>query len=142
MTPIKLIVAVTGGLLMAPLVTETGRLAVGAQSAQVGQGKAPGAVGRAPAAERAKADGDDHAAKPGADKNDDKPLLKFLKIQDRARSVVYAIDRSGSMATRGSLEVAKSELLMSLNQLSPDARFAVIFYNLKAHILIDDSRDW
>jgi hypothetical protein len=36
------------------------------------------------------------------------------------------------MATRNALEVAKRELLASLNQLPPDAQFGVIFYNLHA----------
>ena len=33
---------------------------------------------------------------------------------------------------RNSLEVAKREPLSSLDQLPPDARFSVIFYNLEA----------
>jgi hypothetical protein len=41
------------------------------------------------------------------------------------------------MASRNSLEVAKGELLASLNQLPPDAEFAVIFYNLVARTLSD-----
>jgi hypothetical protein len=41
------------------------------------------------------------------------------------------------MATRNSLGVAKRELLLSVDQLSPDAQFAVIFYNLEARILAD-----
>jgi hypothetical protein len=41
------------------------------------------------------------------------------------------------MATRNSLEVAKRELLASLNQLPPDVRFSVIFYNLRARVFTD-----
>jgi hypothetical protein len=41
------------------------------------------------------------------------------------------------MATRNSLEIAKRELLTSLNQLPPDAQFGVIFYNLRAFDPID-----
>ena len=41
------------------------------------------------------------------------------------------------MATRGSLDVAKRELINSLNQLPPDARFGVVFYNLHATVLSD-----
>jgi hypothetical protein len=41
------------------------------------------------------------------------------------------------MATRNALDFAKRELLTSLNQLSPDARFAVIFYNLYANVFSD-----
>ena len=43
------------------------------------------------------------------------------------------------MALNSSLEVAKRELLSSLNRLPPDARFAVIFYDLKARIFTDPS---
>jgi len=41
------------------------------------------------------------------------------------------------MATRDSLEVAKRELLASLDQLSPDAQFSVIFYNLRTKVITD-----
>jgi hypothetical protein len=41
------------------------------------------------------------------------------------------------MATRGSLEVAKRELNASLSRLPPDARFAIVFYNLHATVFSD-----
>jgi hypothetical protein len=41
------------------------------------------------------------------------------------------------MATRNALDMAKRELLGSLNQLPPDAQFGVIFYNLRAFNPID-----
>jgi hypothetical protein len=41
------------------------------------------------------------------------------------------------MATRNSLEIAKREMLASINQLAPDAQFAVIFYNLQTRLLSD-----
>ncbi len=41
------------------------------------------------------------------------------------------------MATRNALEVAKREMLASLGQLPPDARFAVVFYNLRSTTLAD-----
>ncbi len=69
---------------------------------------------------------------------DDRPAVTFFDARDRARSVVYAIDCSGSMATRHALDVAKRELLASLGQLPAEARFAGIFHNLKARILSDD----
>ena len=43
------------------------------------------------------------------------------------------------MATRNSLDVAKREMLSSINQLAPDAQFAVIFYNLQTRVLNDPS---
>jgi RNA polymerase sigma factor (sigma-70 family) len=66
-----------------------------------------------------------------------KPPVEFFGIRDRARVVVYAIDCSGSMATRNSLDVAKRELLASLGLLAPDSEFAVVFYNLEARVLAD-----
>ena len=59
------------------------------------------------------------------------PGTQFFGARDHAHSFAYVIDCSGSMATRNSLEVAKREMLASINQLPPDAQFAVIFYNLK-----------
>ena len=33
------------------------------------------------------------------------------------------------MTNRGSIDIAKGELLASLDRLPPDARFGVVFYN-------------
>ena len=65
------------------------------------------------------------------------PGTQFFGARDHAHSFAYVIDCSGSMATRNSLEVAKREMLASINQLPPDAQFAVIFYNLNARLLSD-----
>ncbi len=65
------------------------------------------------------------------------PGTEFFGAREHGRSFAYVIDCSGSMATRSSLDVAKRELLASLNQLPPDARFAVIFYNLNVRVLTD-----
>ena len=46
---------------------------------------------------------------------------EFFGAREHGHSFAYVIDCSGSMATRNSLEVAKRELLASLNQLPPDA---------------------
>ena len=67
----------------------------------------------------------------------DKPILEFFGARDRADSVVYVIDCSGSMATRNSLEVAKRELLVSLGPLPPESQFAVILFNLNTRVLSD-----
>jgi hypothetical protein len=56
---------------------------------------------------------------------------EFFGARERAGSFAYVIDSSGSMATRNSLDVAKSELLASLEKLTPDARFGVLFYSTK-----------
>jgi len=65
------------------------------------------------------------------------PGTQFFGARDHAHSFAYVIDCSGSMATRNSLEIAKREMLSSINQLPPDAQFAVIFYNLQARVLSD-----
>jgi hypothetical protein len=65
------------------------------------------------------------------------PGTEFFGIRDRGGSFAYVIDCSGSMLAKGSLEVAKRELLASLAQLSADARFAVVFYNTDAKVFTD-----
>ncbi len=65
------------------------------------------------------------------------PGTEFFGARERAESFAYVIDCSGSMASRSSLDVAKRELLSSLNQLPPDARFAIVFYNLRPTIFSD-----
>lgn len=65
------------------------------------------------------------------------PGTEFFGAKEHGRSFAYVIDCSGSMATRNSLEVAKRELLASLNQLPPDVFFSVIFYNLKPRVFTD-----
>jgi von Willebrand factor type A domain len=65
------------------------------------------------------------------------PGTQFFGARDHAHSFTYVIDCSGSMATRNSLDVAKREMLSSINQLAPDAQFAVIFYNLQTRMLND-----
>ena len=65
------------------------------------------------------------------------PGTEFFGTREHARSFAYVIDCSGSMAIQGSLDVAKRELIASLNQLPPDASFGVIFYSLHATVLSD-----
>lgn len=65
------------------------------------------------------------------------PGTEFFGAKETGRSFAYVIDCSGSMATRSSLDVAKREVLSSLGVLPPDAKFSVIFYNLRARIFTD-----
>lgn len=62
---------------------------------------------------------------------------EFFGVRERANSFAYVIDCSGSMASRNSLDHAKRELMASLGQLPPDARFGVVFYNLQATVFSD-----
>ncbi len=52
-----------------------------------------------------------------------------------ASSVVFALDRSVSMGVNNKLDLACRELLASLRQLPPSARFQVIAYNTSAQPL-------
>ena len=65
------------------------------------------------------------------------PGTEFFGAREHAGSFAYVIDCSGSMAAVNALEIAKRELVASLNQLPPDARFGVIFYNLRAIVFTD-----
>ncbi|WP_261341640.1 vWA domain-containing protein [Tautonia sociabilis] len=64
---------------------------------------------------------------------------EFFGAKDRATSFAYVIDRSASMTNRGSIDIAKRELLASLRRLPSDARFGVVFYNEKATPFLDPS---
>jgi von Willebrand factor type A domain len=65
------------------------------------------------------------------------PGTQFFGAREHAHSFAYVIDCSGSMASHNSLDVAKREMLASINQLPPDAQFAAIFYNFQAIMLTD-----
>lgn len=65
------------------------------------------------------------------------PGTQFFGARDHAHSFAYVIDCSGSMASHSSLEVAKRELLQSVDQLPPDAEVAVVFYNMTPKMLSD-----
>jgi len=72
------------------------------------------------------------------------PGTEFFGLRDRAGSYMYVIDCSGSMDLRAGstpgrvvLDVAKSELLASLDRLPADVKFGVIFYNQSARVLTD-----
>jgi hypothetical protein len=65
------------------------------------------------------------------------PGTQFFGARDHAHSFAYVIDCSGSMASHSSLEMAKRELLSSVDQLPPDAEFSAVFYNMTARMLTD-----
>src|SRR5581483_7459538 len=66
---------------------------------------------------------------PGGNSNGGPPGASFFQVASPARSVVYVLDRSGSMGPSGALERAKAELLLSLRRLPPEMLFQVIAYN-------------
>ncbi len=65
------------------------------------------------------------------------PGTEFFGARETAASFGYVIDCSGSMANRNAHSVAKRELLASLGQLPPDARFGVVFYNERPAPFLD-----
>jgi len=67
------------------------------------------------------------------------PSMEFFKDTASGWTFAYVINCSGSMATRNALDVAKRELLASLDQLPPGARFSVIFYNRRISVFTDPS---
>src|SRR5262249_3744008 len=52
----------------------------------------------------------------------------FFQVSTQAQSVVYVIDRSGSMGNGGRMALARRELLASLDRLPVSARFQIIPY--------------
>jgi hypothetical protein len=60
------------------------------------------------------------------------PGTEFFGTRETAKQIVYVIDRSGSMIHRNSLGIAKRELLNSMDELSEECSFAVIFYDTHA----------
>jgi len=54
----------------------------------------------------------------------------FFSVAAKGKSVVYVIDRSGSMGER--FGQAREQVIASLRQLPPDARFQVIAYDRSA----------
>lgn len=67
------------------------------------------------------------------------PGTEFFGATERAASFAYVIDCSGSMSNKDALRIAKVELLSSLDRLPPDARFTVVFYNIRATAFPDEA---
>ncbi len=59
----------------------------------------------------------------------------IFPVPAAAKSVVYVIDRSGSMGERGRLALARRELEASLRRLPESTQFQVIPYNRRAEAL-------
>lgn len=63
------------------------------------------------------------------------PGPALFRVAGKGRSVVYVIDRSLSMGPNNALDVARRELLSSLDQLPESVSFQVIMYNRRAEPL-------
>jgi hypothetical protein len=67
------------------------------------------------------------------------PGTEFFGAREHGTSFVYVIDCSGSMARFKALQRAERELNASLEQLPPDARFGLVFYNQESTTMPDES---
>jgi len=76
---------------------------------------------------------------PGAGNAGQKSLLP---VAAAARSVVFVLDRSASMGIDDRLGVAREQILATLGQLPPTARFQVIVYNRQCAMLLQGPSDW
>jgi hypothetical protein len=62
-----------------------------------------------------------------------KKATEFFGIDGYGQSFVYVVDCSGSMNQNGKFERARYELLQSIEQLTKEQSYFVIFYNHQAH---------
>jgi hypothetical protein len=76
---------------------------------------------------------------PGTGKGTAPAGPSLFAIATQAASVVYVIDHSASMGLHGSFEIAKRELLASLERLPAQTRFQVVVYNRTAEPVHLDS---
>jgi hypothetical protein len=60
----------------------------------------------------------------------------FFHVTAQGQTFVYVIDRSSSMGLNGALAAARQQLIISLEQLPPSARFQIIVYNRTADPLL------
>jgi hypothetical protein len=67
-----------------------------------------------------------------------KKATEFFGIDGYGQSFVYVVDCSGSMNQNGKFERARYELLQSIEQLTKDQSYFVIFYNHRAHPMEGD----
>jgi hypothetical protein len=56
-------------------------------------------------------------------------IAGVFKVDKSVKSVVYVVDRSGSMGSNQALERVKAELLYAVRNLSDEQRFSVIFFD-------------
>jgi len=69
-----------------------------------------------------------------------KSEASFLGVQAEGKTFVYVLDNSGSMSSYGAIQVAKTELLASLQNLHVEQKFQIIFYNTVAKEMTNRSR--
>jgi VWA domain-containing protein len=67
-----------------------------------------------------------------------KASTRFFGIGGYGKSFVYVVDCSSSMLDAGKFDRARYELLQSIEQLSKDQSYFVIFYNHQAHPMLGE----
>ena len=59
----------------------------------------------------------------------------FFGVSDAGMTVVFVVDASGSMTSHNAMQIAKSELMASLQSLDEKQQFLIIFYDDTPHIV-------
>ncbi len=59
----------------------------------------------------------------------------FFGTRDAGMKVVFVVDASGSMTSYNAMQVAKSELMASLQSLDERQQFLIIYYDDKPHVV-------
>jgi len=59
----------------------------------------------------------------------EEPLTNLFEIPDEVETVVYVIDKSGSMDTADRLVRVNAELIAGIQALNPDQKFSVVFFD-------------
>lgn len=62
---------------------------------------------------------------------------RFFGTSAQGSKFVYVIDSSGSMSNHNAIGVARAELMTSIQKLSSDKQFAIIFYDTHIHPMLD-----
>lgn len=75
------------------------------------------------------------AGDPGGGGGKGRGSTGIFGLNDRAKTVVYVIDRSGSMIDFGAMAAAKAELRSSIESLDNSQRFQIVVYNQTAQIM-------
>jgi hypothetical protein len=66
--------------------------------------------------------------------------VPFFGVKAQGSKFVYVLDRSASMGTRNAIDVAKANLLASLEALDDSNQFQIIFYNLRYAMMPVDEK--
>jgi hypothetical protein len=80
-------------------------------------------------------DGQGKGTGSGIGDGDGPGITRFFNLMDRGGKFVYVLDRSVSMSEYNAIRVAKHQLMQSLEGLTVDQQFQIVFYNNKPEVL-------